>query len=170
MLDRQAVFLQGHGRETLLGNAARANVGAGLAARSLDPEAGDGLQRVGDAGGIAHAQRLFADRGHRIAGVEARAAIDPRARRDDDVLDRGGRICGLGEGRLGQNAGRAERQETGAEAHCGFSRHGVAIPSWRSPTSAYRCQTRGAGENAKSAGSSFYVSAPGPIRRCPDDP
>ncbi len=92
MLDRRAVFLQGDGREAFLRDAAGADVGAGLAARGLDPETGHRLQRVGHAHWRAQAQGLFVHGGDGVAGRQARAGVRAGARGDDQFLDRVGRV------------------------------------------------------------------------------
>ncbi len=87
MLDRRAVFLQGDGRIAFLRDAAGPDVGAGLAARGLDPEAGHGLQRVGHAHRRAQAQGLGAHGGDGVAGLQPRAGVRAGARGDDDLAD-----------------------------------------------------------------------------------
>ena len=117
VLHGQAVLEQVDRTEAVDRNAARADIARAFAARGLDPEAGDRLQRLGHARRRARADHVVRQGGDGVAGVELGALAGAGAAGDDDLLvgrgGAGGRAGGflcLGERR------NARRQQEGGEA------------------------------------------------------
>src|SRR5690606_6842188 len=106
VLDRHAVLQQLHRAESIDWHAARADVAARLATRSLHPEAGHRLHRLGDAGRRLQAQGFFFDVGDRVAGLGLGAEIAAGAAGNDDRIEvASGRIARFRRSLLRHGAG-----------------------------------------------------------------